>query len=919
MKRLLAYLYLALGLGLVVNVNAKSEEFLKQTAIFERVKELGIFEKPTKYPEGMKKILDKGCNGFSCKAKKATQKMSLIFNRRPIYYQRHPGAQLYGMAMFELFYQQRLKEEQKKIEKFMNSWPDKKKHEHSIISLMKLNEARKKMRSTLGMDLNIGAEEAMENFWLMGDFLELGEIKKQKVSKAITKRGKLLAKYKKAINTFNSEIKKNKDEEFYEKIAKKGWTFGRDDLDDKFKDFVKDTNKIRKKFSSLPADNLHITKNIDKAFKEIETTTKFITQSFNKGDIEIASMILSFADKSTSDISKLVPLSYYNDMSNVDISKLGKNAFKKIKKITGNIKKKKSETLPLFVQNMTKIHRKGFNSFRISKNLKDLGVDTLSFESISKAIKVDTPIETGLNNEQVNLLDKTINFTKIYMEKLGYSSSEIKKEVDAIKLIKIDNIKKQEILIARRMIIGGASDKEIQKEINDWNAINKNNLKKEAYLAALNMKATGISSKEIQKKVEMINAIETMREVDELLVEIEHKIVKKYNTENFSTETDNGETLVFAQASKDKFLDDDFESKKNELFFNQFFPEKIDKQVKSFSESTAEKYSRISTPLTIISVIISPNPYNVYQLTKKLKEHADVKKAKILAMSTYGTAEDDLGGGDYVDPRIFARTAQVLTDLQKKNIESQYLAKKFNYSITLISAEVEKFDEPKRSDDENKDKGICVEEKCYKSPETRTLSKPKNPLKPIDNVFKKASLTGRADLVEKIELMINNKNITVHSVAEFTTLIDNLIEIQIEAERLGIAEATAKVSATFESLGIMKDTMPTLEAMQDAGFDAEAHVAAMEVLVSEAGLHADIAEAMNAASKVQDMINQLGSEEISAELAEQNAQVQQALNDAQQALDDSRRDTGLGVHDRFPGGKWDGTGPVPDCHGEGTC
>ncbi len=35
-------------------------------------------------------------------------------------------------------------------------------------------------------------------------------------------------------------------------------------------------------------------------------------------------------------------------------------------------------------------------------------------------------------------------------------------------------------------------------------------------------------------------------------------------------------------------------------------------------------------------------------------------------MSTYGTAEDDLGGGDYVDPRIFARTAQVLTDLQKK-------------------------------------------------------------------------------------------------------------------------------------------------------------------------------------------------------------------------------------------------------------
>ena len=225
--------------------------------------------------------------------------MGKIFNRTPIYFERHPGAQLYGMAMFELLYQQRLKENQKKIEEFLASWPDKKKHKRPIVSLMKLNDSRKKMRSAMGMDLTMGVEEAMESFWLMGDFLEQGERKKQNVDKAIATRGELLAKYKKALNTFNSEIKRKKEEEFYEKITKKGWTFGGKDLDDKFKDFVKDTNKIRKKFSSLPADNLHITKNIDKAFKEIETTTKFITQSFNKGDIEIASMILSFTDKSS--------------------------------------------------------------------------------------------------------------------------------------------------------------------------------------------------------------------------------------------------------------------------------------------------------------------------------------------------------------------------------------------------------------------------------------------------------------------------------------------------------------------------------------------------------------------------------------------------------------------------------------------
>ena len=47
MKRLLAYLFLVLGLGLVVSVNAKTEEFSKQTAIIERVKELIVYDELT--------------------------------------------------------------------------------------------------------------------------------------------------------------------------------------------------------------------------------------------------------------------------------------------------------------------------------------------------------------------------------------------------------------------------------------------------------------------------------------------------------------------------------------------------------------------------------------------------------------------------------------------------------------------------------------------------------------------------------------------------------------------------------------------------------------------------------------------------------------------------------------------------------
>ena len=77
------------------------------------------------------------------------------------------------------------------------------------------------MRKSLGMNLNTSVEEVMERYWLMADFLEQGKISKKKVNKDIKKRGVLLAEYKKAVGDFNSSIKKQEDEELYDKIEKK--------------------------------------------------------------------------------------------------------------------------------------------------------------------------------------------------------------------------------------------------------------------------------------------------------------------------------------------------------------------------------------------------------------------------------------------------------------------------------------------------------------------------------------------------------------------------------------------------------------------------------------------------------------------------------------------------------------------------
>ena len=171
----------------------------------------------------MEKIIGKGCSqgktaSFNCRAKKAAQKMSLIFSKTDKSHLRNPGQMFHALAYFELFYQYQLKKKKKKVERFLEKWPDKKRGGKTIVTLLKFNKARIKMREALGMDLNTSTEEAMEKFWTLGDYLQKGKIVKQKVHPDIKKRKKLLTKYKDKIRSFKSKIEQEKDNELYDQI-----------------------------------------------------------------------------------------------------------------------------------------------------------------------------------------------------------------------------------------------------------------------------------------------------------------------------------------------------------------------------------------------------------------------------------------------------------------------------------------------------------------------------------------------------------------------------------------------------------------------------------------------------------------------------------------------------------------------------
>ncbi len=879
----------------------KSEEITENSSIIKKVKELGEFNEPNKYPAGMKNLFLDSCSGFDCTADNLAKEMIALFNRKGVYLEKYPGTQLHAMAMFEVFYQKRLKDNEDKIKEFIETSDEKKKNGKDVASLIKLNEARKKMRSSLGMDLQVSSEKAIENYWVLGDFLNQGENKKNKIDKEIKKRKKIVKKYMSIVNNLKTGMLKEKEKKFYDKLVDKKTNLElnfKKDLTTKFND---DLLKLRRKIAQLPEGKKASTKNFDKAMKEINKLAEFV--GVNLQNKELTNRGLNLLKKKLASVENKLSKEYSNDLSKVDIKKISKNSSAVMQEITQNIKSKKDKDINNLIVDMSEINRQGLNIFKLNRNLKQLGFETVKFEDISEFVNDNKTVKEPSNN-LAELLKSKITLTTKSMNKLGYSQNEINKEVKIVKSTGINSELSNNILIARQMMISGASDKEIQDEINLWSNINVSNLQNDAYLLALNARSQGISARKIKNKIEIINAIETYREVDKLLVKVEDQI----NKSNLATLVPNDKDLeenvhVFSQVGGSGYTNNFLSVGGKNMFYDKFLEDQKKRQIEVFQKKfTAEEiYKEINTPLTIVSVIVSPSPLNVMKLAKIAKEQADEKKARVLAAASFGTGEDEFGAGDYVDPRIFDRTMKVLNSIKVNDVKSKSLAKKLNYSISLISLEAAADKIIEQSNDtinevikENKrtkgniPKDICVAEDCFiPSPPTRPL--PINPIMPIDVFIKKAEKVKKVELIKNFQTMIQDKNISNLEISNRTLSNSKVIDMQLYFEEIGLADAADKVSKAYAEVGLSKTGMPSLDAIMDPSFNIAAHLDAMDTVASEAGLQADIASASQAAADIQDAINEAGSQ-ISDELAQANAEAQQALADAQRALDESRAD-----------------------------
>jgi len=169
------------------------------------------------------------------------------------------------------------------------------------------------------------------------------------------------------------------------------------EIEKEHKNFIKETKKIREQFKSLTGvtDSAEAMI-IDHAIEEMNQVMEFAHESFKDNDLEMTAMTLDYIDRSLNDINHLVPKEFTNDLSVIDMGSMPEEHVQQIMEITQQMQVSKKEKLTSLVEGMTEIEQKGLNLFEVSKNLNEIGVDTLNFEDIANAVSEDPSLKVGV-------------------------------------------------------------------------------------------------------------------------------------------------------------------------------------------------------------------------------------------------------------------------------------------------------------------------------------------------------------------------------------------------------------------------------------------------------------------------------------------------------------------------------------------
>tara|TARA_Y100001970_G_scaffold228978_1_gene283849 strand:+ start:1541 stop:3316 length:1776 start_codon:yes stop_codon:yes gene_type:complete len=206
------------------NSTERSKREIKIGVFMEDFQKFGKFEKINKTPKGM---FANDVKSFHQKQVISQKKFVDTFITKKGQMEKNTDQVILGMAYFEFFYMQQLKDNKKSLETFEKNYPKiNAATKKNIKKIYGLNKARKSMREALGLSLENSPEESIERYYVLYKLLNQAEIKTIILTKVEKKNSELHTKISKNISQlknitddklrkrltekkFNSEYKKN--------------------------------------------------------------------------------------------------------------------------------------------------------------------------------------------------------------------------------------------------------------------------------------------------------------------------------------------------------------------------------------------------------------------------------------------------------------------------------------------------------------------------------------------------------------------------------------------------------------------------------------------------------------------------------------------------------------------------------------
>jgi predicted nucleic acid-binding protein len=406
MKKLLAILVLGLlwSHSVLAEPKKRSEKEIKMGVFLEDLKIIGKYKKIEEFPVG---LFDSKYKSFAARSKFSQSEVARIFVKQKGLLTKYPERMMLGMAYFEFFYQQQLKDNKRSINNFIENYPTwDTANIASIQKIYSLNEARRTMREALGLKIDDESKKVLNTFYTMSMLFEGAEIKTVKLSKEEKKKIKANATIIKSLGSVKKLVERYKDQRINEKK------------------FNKEFKKNYKKLETTLKKN--------EKYKEYELLTSFVAELPDLMNKDLSATISGYrlAEFISKDLKKNnLPKKFTHDLSKADFSNFNQDQLKalgevtKFTKLNKNINSNKIQIDILNIEENGIPVNKLLDVYRmdLKVNLDSLNMQLSSAENMNRWAKSDwanawkSPIPTKIQDAagiEISLSDEQIQEVK---------------------------------------------------------------------------------------------------------------------------------------------------------------------------------------------------------------------------------------------------------------------------------------------------------------------------------------------------------------------------------------------------------------------------------------------------------------------------------------------------------------------------